>query len=182
MTLFWLQITLPILSVQAQTETLFEPWRWVHFTTASGLPDNNVSSITEGRDGTPWAATRNGLAWYDGYRWRSVQGDGVPPLQATIMVPYGQEEIFALMGNRLYRAARGTMSAVPLSVEGKEETVFSIVSLQDSLILAYTRKGLWTYDGTTLHPFPHPEGDELLSDGNPNLWKTEKGDIWLNTT
>ncbi len=181
-TLFWLQITLPILSVQAQTETMFEPWRWVLFTTESGLPDNNVSAITEGRDGTPWAATRNGLAWYDGYRWRSVQGDGAPPLPATIMVPYGQEEILALMGNRLYRASRGSMSAVPLSLEGKEETVFSIVPLQDSLILLYTRKGLWTFDGTTLHPFPHPEGDELLSDGNPNLWKTENGDIWLNTT
>jgi hypothetical protein len=65
-TLFWLQITLPILSVQAQMETPFEPWRWVLFATESGLPDNNFSAITEGRDGTPWAGTRNGLAWYDG--------------------------------------------------------------------------------------------------------------------
>lgn len=177
------QLGWPAASLNAQTETLYESWRWMHFSTGSGLPDNNVYSVTESRDGTPWASTRHGLAWYDGYRWRSgAQLHGTPALPATIILPYGQEEILALMGNRLYRGSRKTATAVSFKLEGNEEDIYSIVPFRDSLILMYTRKGLWTYDGENVHPFPLPQKDELLSDGNPNLWKTERGDVWLNTT
>ena len=177
------QLGWPATSLDAQTETLYESWRWVHFSTGSGLPDNDIYSVTESPNGTAWASTRQGIAWYDGYRWRSIaQAHGAPTSPATIILPYGQEEILALMGNRLYRGSRETMTAVSFKLEGNEENIFSIVPLEDFLVLLYTRKGLWTYDGRNFHPFHLPQEDELLSDGNPNLWKTEKGDVWLNTT
>lgn len=167
--------------LQAQIEPLFEPWRWVLFTTDSGLPDNTVFSVTEGHDGTPWAATRNGLSWYDGYRWRPVKLPGSLPSPASVVLPFHREDMLAVIANRLYRVTREELVAMPFRHEGMEENIYSIVPFRDSLFMIYTRMGLWTYHGGTFHPFSGPEGDRFLSDGNPNLWRTDRGDIWLNT-
>ena len=64
----------------AQVDTFRDAWRWAHFTTASGLPSNTVYGITEATDGTVWASTEAGLAWYDGFIWHPVGlSRGQPP-------------------------------------------------------------------------------------------------------
>ena len=75
-------------SVAADPTPLHEPWRIVRFGVASGLPSAHVLDVIEAPDGTPWAATERGLAWYDGYRWNPVRrGEGA--LQAQIAALYG---------------------------------------------------------------------------------------------
>src|ERR1051325_1172982 len=49
-----------------------EAYRWVHFTTQSGLPSNTISQIYETDDSTLWVATPSGLAWFDGFKWTST--------------------------------------------------------------------------------------------------------------
>jgi ligand-binding sensor domain-containing protein len=56
----------------AQADTFGESWRWAHFTTAYGLPSNTVYDLAEATDGTVWASTEAGLAWYDGFIWHPV--------------------------------------------------------------------------------------------------------------
>src|SRR5688500_11720821 len=54
---------------EGQPEELFEPWRWRLFTSRDGLPSDRVDEIVEAHDGTPWASTSHGIAWFDGHAW-----------------------------------------------------------------------------------------------------------------
>ncbi|GEM_PF-1086842 len=56
-------------SASAQGEYFDEDWRWVHFTTESGLPSNIIFEIRETPGGTPWVNTPKGYAWYNGHQW-----------------------------------------------------------------------------------------------------------------
>ena len=65
-----------------------ERWRWVHFTTWSGLPSDDVLQVLEDAEGVPWAATAAGLAWYDGHRWQAVtREDGLPETAPASVAP-----------------------------------------------------------------------------------------------
>ena len=49
----------PVLFMQpmlltAQTDPLYETWRWVEFTRASGLPATIVEDVVETSEGVPW--------------------------------------------------------------------------------------------------------------------------------
>jgi len=59
--------------LEAQQPSFDESWRWVHFTTESGLPSNNVYDVIETPDSTLWAVCDAGIAWYDGFQWQPVQ-------------------------------------------------------------------------------------------------------------
>ena len=52
------------LTAAAQIDTFNESWRWVHFTTESGLPSSNVSDIVETPDSTLRAIAGAGGAIY----------------------------------------------------------------------------------------------------------------------
>ena len=45
--------------------------RFVNYSAADGLPSNTVYAITQDADGVLWVGTRNGLASFDGVRFRS---------------------------------------------------------------------------------------------------------------
>ena len=48
------------------------------FTTADGLPDNKITSLTLAPNGNIWCGTPKGLCRYDGNRWRTfLESDGV---------------------------------------------------------------------------------------------------------
>jgi hypothetical protein len=44
-------------------------FRWENFTTANGLPDNHVFAVLVDGDRV-WAGTENGLALFEGGRWK----------------------------------------------------------------------------------------------------------------
>jgi PAS domain S-box-containing protein len=60
------------ISAPGETPPFREAYRWVHFTTESGLPSNTISQIYETDDSTLWVATPSGLAWFDGFKWTST--------------------------------------------------------------------------------------------------------------
>lgn len=67
-----------------QAQEINEDWRWVHFTTESGLPSNQVGQVFETSDSTVWVSTSLGLAWYDGFKWIPIDtAAGSPHNQAT---------------------------------------------------------------------------------------------------
>jgi len=51
---------------------------WTVFTTAEGLPSNDVHAIAVTADGVPWVATAGGPASFDGTAWYGYgSADGV---------------------------------------------------------------------------------------------------------
>lgn len=71
----WLCGLLPLLLLAAAVQAA--PPNALRFTTADGLPSNAVHQVVEDRDGYLWFATDDGLARFDGQRfriWRMEQG------------------------------------------------------------------------------------------------------------
>ena len=88
-------------SSAADPYSFTERWRWVHFTTQDGLPSNRILDVCEAQDGTMWASTVSGLAWYDGYILHAMGPEsGLPraacrritaeSLQGGLVVPDGK--------------------------------------------------------------------------------------------
>ena len=66
--ILWLALVLPGWTLFAQNSPA--P-RFVNYSAADGLPSNTVYAITQDADGVLWVGTRNGLASFDGVRFRS---------------------------------------------------------------------------------------------------------------
>ncbi len=86
-----------------QFEQFYESWRWAHFTTASGLPSDVVEAIIETDNGIPWVSTPKGLAWYDGYDWKSIVIDSAKPHQRSRTIsPFFGSKLFVIQDGDLY--------------------------------------------------------------------------------
>src|ERR1041384_8492925 len=68
-----LAIIVCVSSLPAQPVRFDEAWRWVEFTTESGLPSNRVTGVVETGEGTGWAGTRAGLPWSADFPWNLVE-------------------------------------------------------------------------------------------------------------
>ena len=72
------------------------PYRFDHWTTDDGLPQNSVNDICQTRDGYLWFTTMDGLVRYDGVRFTIFNKSNSP----------------GLAGNRLSRLAEDTDGAL----------------------------------------------------------------------
>ncbi len=114
----------------AQTETLDQAWRWTRFAVESGLPSGPVYDVVETRDGIAWAATANGLAWFDGFVWHPVgQSDGIPEGRPRSLSADGAGGIWVVIHYRLYRGDTSGFRALPAVIQGVERSVFEVVAL-----------------------------------------------------
>ena len=92
------------LPLNAQSDTFGQSWRWVHFTEEDGLPAKLVYNVVETSAGTPWVNTLSGPAWYDGYRWHSVDASlGLPETHVSRIIPDDRGGLFVHSGNDIYR-------------------------------------------------------------------------------
>ena len=139
---------------------LYEAWRWVHFTTDSGLPSNQVLQVVETPAGTVWAATQRGLAWYDDYRWHAIrEGDGIPERASQQLVPLPDDSVLAVMDGRLYigdangsgeleRVARSRREIIVGVRDGKDRNdAIAVVELREEKKAA----GVAVSDGAVSH-------------------------------
>lgn len=87
----------------SEIKALQDEWRWAQFTTSSGLPSNKVVMLTEASDGTVWVGTSAGIAWYDGFRFHTVDTtNGMPAREPTSLVADSSEGVYAVVDHRLF--------------------------------------------------------------------------------
>jgi diguanylate cyclase (GGDEF)-like protein len=67
--LFGGALLLGLLLSGSTTAKALSQYRFDHYTTGNGLPQNTISAITQTRDGFLWFATYDGLVRYDGMRF-----------------------------------------------------------------------------------------------------------------
>jgi ligand-binding sensor domain-containing protein len=84
------------------------------FTTADGLPSNEITAVLPARDGTLWVATRGGLASFDGEQWTIY-----PMLEQGSVI----QEIYQDSHDRLWFATR--WDGV-LTFDGRHWTTYSM--------------------------------------------------------
>lgn len=126
------------------------------FTTAHGLPDNDVNALLVDDDGRLWVATRAGIAVFDGERWSTFgKSDGVEPAWTTALAKDEDDGIWASM----------------LSVEPP---------------LAYYNGKVWSAAPVPPLPVSYPSPNTLLNDEDLGLFVGLQneglahfdGDVW----
>jgi len=160
-----------------------DSWRWTEFTTEAGLPSNAVSDVVEARDGTPWAATDGGVAWYDGFQWHAVSaGEELSTRRPQVLVADPAGGVLVVIHSRLFRGDTTGLRYIPLFVDGAEQAVTGVAPLDDGRILLLVRDlpeaALYLYESGRLARVSPPTA--LPGDLIPRLWRTERGTIWLN--
>jgi PAS domain S-box-containing protein len=131
------------------SEALQEMWRWTNFGERDGLPSNIVSQVVETEDGTIWANTGSGLAWYDDFQWHPIPCQafqkGRSPRQIQSL---GTSSVIGTGEGMPVLFERTSCKPIQLKFEGKPLTITSsgrksdgIVIVQDSNLNYYTWNG-----------------------------------------
>ncbi len=145
-----------------------EAWRWTHFTAETGLPSNAVDRVLESSDGTVWAMTPGGIAWFDDYRWHSVGVRGLT------MEGRFREGVLANNHDSIFFASRASpieflWANTPMAFATSETTLI-VVRGRALGVLHYDPSGRTS----TVSHFPTPSPVEKLIYSN-------SGSIWLES-
>jgi signal transduction histidine kinase/CheY-like chemotaxis protein len=157
-----------------------ERWRWTRFGTEAGLPDDEVLDVVETQSRIVWAATRGGVAWYDGFRWRRLEA--APTHATTVRIaPAGDgASVLAVLDGRLY--AGDTTGLHLLDVGGPDVEVLDAAATRDGAV-ALTVQG----DSVRLlrvsrnrPPAEFPAPVSLPERELASLWYGTVGTFWVN--
>jgi PAS domain S-box-containing protein len=172
----------PLAFPQSPPEKYHDAWRWVHFTTESGLPSNRIKTVAELDDGSVWAGTLKGLARFDGFQWHSIGPElGLPSSEIIQVDRLSSLRLVVVTGSKAFIGnASGFQSVTLPTGDGHEIRVVSVgaVPSGDSLFLETTDR-LFLYANDAVRPFPPPA--PLINDGSRHIWSTKAGRLWLNT-
>ena len=156
----------------AQEDHFADAWRWVEFTTESGLPSNDVTGLTETNDGTVWAVTTKGIAWYDGFQWHPVAN--MPQERFGAIVPYGSSRVVSNREGMIYVITRDSAVTLPL------RDVSLGAPLDSTTLIVRMEKSLFLYADGHLRPM---QGDSDRVNGSIDIfWKTRRNRLWIRTT
>lgn len=163
--------------VQAQTAAGDEAWRWVHFTTESGLPSNRVQHVVE-TAGVVWAGTASGVAWFDGYRWIPVaESGGLPAVGVSSMVATPQWGVLVVANQRLYRGDTAGFRTVPIARGGAALRVERAAPWTDDALLIRAADSVFVFESGRLEPLT--SAPRLHHPRYTRFWSSQ-GDLWLN--
>ncbi len=121
------------------------------YTTADGLPSDDVLSIEVTDTGAIYAGTDKGLAKFDGNVWTAVELSPAGPVAALLATPGG---LLVGAGNTIFQEKEGTLVPLPGSTE-TPVTAFSIDPAHPdaSVAVAATTSGLWYIEDGTTRPY-----------------------------
>ena len=175
--------SIPVTSGHAQIDTLDDQWRWVRFTTESGLPTNDVKVVTQTPNGTIWAGTFYGLAWFDGFRWNRLGSEsGVPEGRLLNMRAFSQDSLLVITDSRLYMGGKEGFEQIPVIVNGSEQNVYAAAEFENGKILILANNLLNLYQNGTISeysPFPGVSADQIPIS---SLYTTRSGPWISNLT
>ncbi|MBS4027489.1 MAG: hypothetical protein KGZ58_02535, partial [Ignavibacteriales bacterium] len=157
----------------SQNEKFSEEWRWIQFTTSSGLPSNNIQNILETKDGVVWVNTSEGIAYFDNYQWIPIDSTkGLPPGFPSVMNEGDENSILVAINGKLYH---GNQKGFQLLSQG----VLNAVNFSKNTILIHSRYSLFLFENGSSHPFTPQEN--VTKGKTQNLYRTKSGNIWINT-
>lgn len=176
-------------SVNASTEMkLQEDWRWVHYDKNSGLPSNHITKIIQSESGITWAASLNGLAWYDNYMWHKIEEHQKTFSNwADIRPGFGSSVILSTEG-KLFKIDTNSIQRISCQFNNTELIVYEALTYESDKYMIYAKHpdsekfGLFEYDNGDLTLLPEPEG--LFKESiNLKSWMAKSNDaaIWLKT-
>ncbi|HEX4166503.1 MAG TPA: two-component regulator propeller domain-containing protein [Bryobacteraceae bacterium] len=152
------------------------------YTTASGLPDDEVSALAEGPDGTLWIGTNDGITRLKNgelsvYRPR----DGLSHSQVLALLVDREGDLWAGTKNGLDQFADGKVTPFTMNEGLLSNDVGPVLEDKSGHLCIGTRdKGLDFFDGRRFQALTTRQG--LTSDSILSLAVNAAGDLWVGTT
>ena len=177
-----LMILFSPLHLFSQKYAVGERWRWTHFTSEDGLPSNAILSIVETPDGTPWANTRAGLAWYNGYYWEKIDSlKGLPPQQMALIVVDRNDSLLVIdRTHRLYYGGKHGFRLFRLLINGKDAPISAAARFHDQRFLFVSNFSLIIGDTEHFEKYILPE--EFKDQKIFNIWNTDGNSLWMSAS
>jgi len=117
-------------------DRLNDVWRWTTFTAEDSLPAHRILAIVELPAGDTWVQTRNGLSWYDGYRWHLAGPEsGLPDGTEGAVIAAHDSTLLVFAGGRVYRSTGHFFRELPLTGDRPGPAITAAVSFPDGQVL-----------------------------------------------
>ena len=156
----------------------------VHYTTANGLADNQITAIAADSKGVIWAGTAGGdLHWIvDGEVKKAGADADLPPVPVTAILPARTGGVWAAFRNgRIFRGANGSFHQVGLRSATAGKMIRSLhedaagnlwIGTEGGRLacLANERVSSWELNPTS------PDDNSILG-----ILSSDDGDLWLGT-
>lgn len=137
------------------------------WTIDSGLPHNNVNRILQTRDGYMWFATNDGLARFDGVRFRIFNRVNTPGLNDNRCMRLAEDSdgVLWIASNArdLTRYENGVFTHVGASDGLPASRVVSLNTAPDGTLLVFTEAGMFHLESGRFVPYV-PDGMPALAD------------------
>lgn len=161
-------------NAESQFDHIYETWRWSHFTASSGLPSDVVEEIIENKNGTIWASTLSGIAWYDGYRWNKIHDvQGLPEKHVTQLNAWKSNTLLVIVDGKLYSGDTAKFTQINLG-SSFNSNVLSMAPIDSESIIVLTDNVQFPYlliSNNEIKPI------QLTSTGR--LFNTKNNDTYL---
>ncbi|MFN8360985.1 MAG: PAS domain S-box protein [Candidatus Kapaibacterium sp.] len=166
----------------AQHKIFDDQWRWTLFTTEDGLPSHRVFDILETPDGTIWASTQRGLAWFNGYYWTAIRpSDGLPDSRIREFDYAAGNSILAHTDSSLYRGDIHGFTKINLYHDGRRLPIDAIATLPNGQHLLLSKSKLFQFDGRTTTISPYKLPPEMTALHFKQMFRSSSGEIWLSS-
>ncbi len=158
----------------ASREYLMENWQ-----TSRGLPSNTVTSLLQTRDGWLWVGTTNGIARFDGQRFRTFgETSGLPGLSVTCLVEDAMGTLWAgTEGSGLARWDGRRFHALATGTDREGNTVLALGADPAGSLWVATRGGLQEVRGESITKRSGNIISRIIADSR-GLWLTVASALW----
>jgi PAS domain S-box-containing protein len=141
-------------------DRLNDAWRWTTFTVEDSLPAHRILTIVELPSGDTWVQTRNGLSWYDGFRWHPAgRESGLPDGSEGAVIAARDDTLLVFAGGRVYRSSRRFFRELPLTGDRPDQAISAAATFPDGQVLLLNAGGtLFVLKERTLTLLPFTRG------------------------
>lgn len=180
------QIIIIVLFVLSYNTLLLAESQIVNYSASSGLPSNEVTSITEDDMGMMWFGTTNGLARFDGYEFKVFRSDYLSPSflksNSILFLKKLPNSKFCIVTNKEI-AIFDIKTHNLKNLDVKDVLIKRIKSLlvtKDGRIYLGTTKGLYLYnvESNTFEILDVEPFNKLFIN---SLYEDRKGNLWIGT-
>ncbi len=162
------------LPLRAEGERFDEAWRWIQFTTTSGLPSDRVIDLIETDDGLVWALTTGGIAYYDGFRWNPPRECPWGSTQRIASIKrYGIDSLLVVVEGQVYAGNRFGFTKILLA-----DASYELAVLPHDDVLLHKNSSLLLFRNGGLEPFPVSR--ELTENKTISLKPCRSGSVWVH--
>ncbi|MBI3193177.1 MAG: hypothetical protein HYZ34_01775, partial [Ignavibacteriae bacterium] len=157
------------------------PSQWVRFSTNEGLPSNRVIDVADAPDGTVWALTSAGLAFYNGYFWTPVgESLGLHKKQINVFYIDSTGRILALSNGRLFIGNELGFNFQEILLANNHVKIHDLVPYNgNKFLVLHENYTLRVWDDRFSQSTPY---SPLQNSGKVRrIWNTRSGNIWILT-